>query len=158
MRQQIVSTNQLKVFQAVCLIPSVLIIGFFFYMLVLRFKIFYLGQVGLYAYLFYRLYYNRILRLKTIDYDDENIFVVEKGQEIVIPFVDIKEIKLRSLIGTHSIELYRDLGFGEEFYFKSSLWYPLNFKKVDDAVYQLQSKIRRAKQNYTPENYRSLGS
>lgn len=158
MRQQIISTKQLKLFQMVCLIPWVVILGFFLYMLFIEFKIFYIGQIGLYGYLFYRLYYERIMRLKTIDFDSANLYIIENGQEVIIPYNEIKEIKLRSLIGTHSINLYHDKGFGKEFYFKSSLWYPLNFKKVDEVVFQLQSNIEQAKQQYQPDNFNALGS
>lgn len=158
MRQQIISTNQLKVFQAVCLIPWMGVLGFFIFMIATGFKIFYLTQIALYGYLFYRLYFQRILRLKTIDFDNESMFIRNNNQEIIIPFVDIKEVKLRSLIGTHSVQLYRDMGFGQEFYFKSSLWYPLNFKKVDEIVYQLQARIENAKQNHRQDNFNALGS
>ncbi len=158
MRQQIISTNQLKLFQVVCLIPWLIILGFFAFMAVTDFKIYFISQIAVYAYLFYLLYFQRILRLKSIGFDSDNFYIIEKGQEIIIPFIEVKEIKLRSLIGTHSINLYRDNGFGKELYFKSSLWYPLNFKKVDEVVYQLKSKIEETKRNYRPDNINSLGS
>ncbi|MTI22875.1 hypothetical protein E1176_17720 [Fulvivirga sp. RKSG066] len=107
---------------------------------------------------FYVLYIKRTLKLKSVAADQENLYIIEKGQEVVIPFVEIKEVKLKTAIGTHSVQLYRDLGFGKEFLFKSSLWYPFNFKKVDDQVYELQRAIERAKREYQPNNYRALGS
>lgn len=108
---------------------------------------------------FYIFYIKRTAKLKNISYDSENIYVFKEGQEVVIPFYEIKDIELKSLLGSHLIKFYNDLGLGDEIYFKSSLWYPFNFKKVDDQVYQLQLLIDKSKQQYHPDHHiKSLGS
>lgn len=94
---------------------------------------------------FYALYIKRTLQLKSIAYDDENIYVLENTQEVIIPFTNIREIKLQSVTGVHTIFLYRNFGLSKEIWFKSSLWYPFNFKKVDNEVYRLQQKIEEVK-------------
>ena len=96
---------------------------------------------------FYFFYIKKTLKLQNIAYDHGNIYIVKGNQEIIIPFLEVKDIRLENVTGVHSILLYRDLGLGEKIYFKSSLWYPFNFKKVDEEVYQLQLKIDKAKQN-----------
>lgn len=96
--------------------------------------------------------------MKSVAHDEQNLYLKENGQEVIIPFMEVKEIKLKSATGTHSIRLFRDLGFGKEFYFKSSPWYPFNFKKVDDQVYELQKKIDYAKAHFQEQNVNALGS
>ncbi|MEM1405182.1 MAG: hypothetical protein AAGG59_00295 [Bacteroidota bacterium] len=94
---------------------------------------------------FYFSYIKRTLKLRSIEYDDENIYVVQNGQDFVIPFSTIKEVKLASVTGLHVISLYRNAGLGKEIGFKSSLWYPFNFKKIDEEVYKLQRKIDQSR-------------
>lgn len=85
-----------------------------------------------------------------MEYDDYNLYFVEKGQEAQIPFYEVKHIKLRNALGVHSVSFYSDFGFGMEVLFKSSLWYPFNFNKVDDQVYELRKRIDLAKRQAAP--------
>jgi len=108
---------------------------------------------------FYILFLKRTSKLKNISYDHENIYVFKGDQEIIIPFNEIKNIELKSLLGTHCIKFYHDLGLGKEIYFKSSLWYPLNFKKVDEQVYKLQLRIDNDKRKgQSQPSTKSLGT
>jgi len=161
LKQQIISTKRLRLYQWIVIITSALISIAFLYFGYLRYlnqeyfgAIFYSFE-GVFLFIFF---YLRATRLHSIEYDEQHIYVVQKGQELIIPFTDIKDIKLTGLTGVHSIYLYEDLGFDKEIMFKSSLWYPFNYKKVDDQVYELQKRIDQAKREYKPDNYHALGS
>lgn len=161
MKQHIISTKRLRLYKAVVYLLSILVAFAFFYFSFHRYlKEEYFGAVfyaleGLFLFIFF---YLRTSKLQSIAYDQENLYVQQKNQELIIPFTEIKKIKLTSLTGVHNIYLYSDLGLGKEILFKSSLWYPFNYNKVDDQVYELQKLIDNAKATYKPENFNALGS
>ncbi len=157
-QERVISTKRLRVYQGVIAIPWILIFVVFGWAIFQRFELFGIYNLGIYGFIFYKFYVKRTLKLKSIAYDKENLYVFNKGHEIIIPFYEVKDVKLRSLLGVHSVNLYRDFGFGKEIYFKSSLWYPFNFKRVDNEVFKLQDLIESAKRNYTPDSDYALGS
>lgn len=112
-------------------------------------KGFVLFNIAYYSFFFYKIFWLRTAKLKNIEYDDHFLYLVEQGQEIQLPYTEVRDIELKSLTGVHVIQLYRDFGFGKEIYFKSSLWYPFNFKRIDQEVYNLRRKIEFSK--YMPE-------
>jgi hypothetical protein len=79
-----------------------------------------------------------------VEFDDEFLYVILKGQDIVIPLENIKEVDIKSLGGVYEVELFTAEQLGKKFYFKPSLLYPFNFKKKDALVNVLRSNINRA--------------
>lgn len=160
MKQQIISTQKLKIYQLISLLLWLGLLGIFL-TIIFQSKgdqLINYYWIGYWGFGFYALFLKRTLRLRSVAFDKENLYLIEKGQEVIVPLVDIKYIKLRTALGTHSVHLFQDIGYGEVFYFKSSLWYPFNFKKVDDQVYELQKLIDKAKRNYQPHQPNALGS
>ncbi|MEM7109512.1 MAG: hypothetical protein AAF519_14900 [Bacteroidota bacterium] len=148
MRSKILSTGRLKTYKSIILMIWIGFLSVIIFVIFMKIEdpsfleyywLVYWGG------LFVVIYVKRTLKLQNIEYDEKHIYVVKKDHEILVPFLDIKEIKLQSLTGVHTIFLYRDAGFGKEIWFKSSLWYPFNFKKVDDEVYKLQLMIEKVK-------------
>lgn len=160
MRTKILSTGRLNVYKIVNLIIWLLFLA------VIIFNLLGTEDPSLIEYywfiywgvLFVLSYVRRTLKLRNIEYDDDNIYIVDKAQEVVIPFISVKKIKLQSLDGVHSIFLSEHLGLGKEIWFKSSLWYPFNFKKVDEEVYRLQLKIEKVKSKHYENPITSLPS
>lgn len=52
---------------------------------------------------------------------------------------------LLNVVGTHKILLKRGSELGKEIYFKSTLWYPFNYAKVDKLMHDLRHRIKNAK-------------
>lgn len=87
---------------------------------------------------------HKIWRLKSLSYNSESIFVKMDEYEEQIPFYDIVEIQLKDALGIHMIKLNSRYG-NRKIYFKSSMWYPFNFKEVDEEIYKLNNLINKAK-------------
>lgn len=64
-----------------------------------------------------------------VEFDHEFLYVIQKGQDILIPLENIKEVDIKTLGGVYEVELFRAEQLGKKFYFKPSLLYPFNFKK-----------------------------
>jgi len=79
-----------------------------------------------------------------VEFDDEFLYVIQKGQDILIPLENIKEVDIKSLGGVYEVELFNAEQLGKKFYFKPSLLYPFNFKKKDTLVNVLRSNINKA--------------
>ncbi len=79
-----------------------------------------------------------------VEFDDEFLYVLQKGQDILIPLENIKEVDIKSLGGVYEVELFNPEQLGKKFYFKPSLLYPFNFKKKDALVDILRSNINKA--------------
>lgn len=80
-----------------------------------------------------------------VEFDDEFLYVLRKGQDLLIPLENIKDIEMKSLGGLWRIDLFYADVIGDHFYFKPSLLYPLNFKSKDALVNLLWKKIEAAK-------------
>lgn len=85
-----------------------------------------------------------------VEFDDQFLFVILKGQDILIPLENIKEIEIKTLGGVYEVELFTAEQLGKKFYFKPSLLYPFNFKKKDALVNVLRKNIEQAKKKRQP--------
>lgn len=81
-----------------------------------------------------------------VEFDDEYLYVIQKGQDILIPLENIKEVDIKTLGGVYEVELYQAEQLGLRFYFKPSLLYPFNYKKKDELVNVLRRNMNRAQQ------------
>jgi hypothetical protein len=99
-----------------------------------------------------------ISNLKSISYDDSSVYYQKDDFEVQIPFEDIKDIEIKTLTGIYVINLYRPAQDGDKIWFKTSMKYPLNFKKKDAEVNILRDKIDRYKRSLPEKNYRQLSS
>lgn len=81
-----------------------------------------------------------------VEFDDDFLYVILKGQDIIIPLENIKEVDIKTLGGVYEVELFQAEQLGKKFYFKPSLFYPFNFKKKDALVNVLRRNINRAYQ------------
>ncbi|MBX2894177.1 MAG: hypothetical protein KF763_01950 [Cyclobacteriaceae bacterium] len=81
-----------------------------------------------------------------VEFDDEFLYVIQKGQDILIPLENIKDVDIKTLGGVYEVELFQAEQLGKKFYFKPSLLYPFNFKKKDELVNVLRRNINRAYQ------------
>ena len=93
-----------------------------------------------------------------VEFDDEFLYVILKGQDMVIPLENIKEVDIKSLGGVYEVELFTAEQLGKKFYFKPSLLYPFNFKKKDALVNVLRSNINRAFKKRYPIQTNALHS
>lgn len=89
-----------------------------------------------------------ISKLKEVSYDDDHLYVKEGDYEIQIPFHQIKDIEIISMDGLYKFKLYHNDQFGDEVICKPSIWYPLNYKKIDKELNRIRSMVRKAHMNY----------
>lgn len=99
-----------------------------------------------------------IVKIKNISYDDSSVFYDKNGFEVQIPFEDIKDIEIKTISGIYTINLYTPSQDGKSIMFKTSLWYPLNFKKQDEKVNELRDRIDRYKRTLPEKNFSGLPS
>jgi hypothetical protein len=85
------------------------------------------------------------LKVYRVEFDDEFLYVLSRGQDLLIPLENIKDIEMKSLGGVWRVELFYADVMGDHFYFKPSLLYPLNYKSKDALVNLLWKKIEIAK-------------
>lgn len=90
-------------------------------------------------------------QIKEVAYDKENLYVKEGDYEIQIPFYEVKDIEILSLDGLYKFKLYHHDQFGDEVICKPSIWYPLNYKKVDAELNRIRSLVRKAHREYVPK-------
>lgn len=79
------------------------------------------------------------------EFDDEFMYVTQKGHDLVIPLENIKGVNLISVGGVYRVDLYAIELFGDKFYFKPSLLYPFNHKKKEAVINILWANIEKAK-------------
>lgn len=106
----------------------------------------YLGivQSGVYFYGLYILV--RMTRnLQHASFDDDFLYVHSASPELIIPLENIESVEIETLGGTYKVNLYSAEQLGKEFYFKTSLLYPLNYKSKDAMVNLLRRNIDKAK-------------
>lgn len=82
-----------------------------------------------------------IIKIKNVSYDDSSVYYDRKGYEVQIPFEDIKSIEIKTISGIYKIILFDPTQDGSVIMFKTSLWYPFNFRKQDDKVNELRKII-----------------
>ena len=101
----------------------------------------------------------KLLRsLKNISYDESSIYYERDGYEVQIPFEVVKNIEIKTLTGIYTINLYGKGQDGDKISFRTSMWYPLNFKKKDEKVNELRDKIDRYKRTLPEKNFAGLSS
>lgn len=83
-------------------------------------------------------------KVHRVEFDDEFLYVIQKGQDILIPLENIKEVDIKSVGGVYEVELFNAEQLGKTFYFKPSLLYPFNYKKKDALVNILRNNINKA--------------
>lgn len=106
--------------------------------------VFALAQSAIYIWLFFKLL-KGVAKLCRVEFDDEYIYVLKKRQDIIIPLENIESVEIATLGGLYKVNLYYADQLGKEFYFKQSLWYPLNYKRCDALVNVLRRNIDAAK-------------
>lgn len=98
------------------------------------------GYFSFFVYLWIRMNRN----VHQVEFDDEFLYVIQKGRDILIPLENVKEVDIKSLGGVYEVELFNAEQLGKKFYFKPSLLYPFNFKKKDALVNVLRNNINKA--------------
>lgn len=161
MRTTIVSTSKLKTYQTVVLSVILLVtlfVAVYVMISVIKFEKYYpLFTLPAYIILAYKAI-PAVSKIRSVSYDDGSIYYVKKDYEVQIPFDDIKSIDIKSLDGVYEIMLYTPTQIGDRVYFKTSLWYPFNFKKQDEKVNELRHKIDRYKRTLPEKNFTGLSS
>jgi hypothetical protein len=161
MRTAIVSTTKLsnyKTFVFVidgCFLLSLIWIGFYMNSNGENF-ISILSLVSIY--LPFHIYYPMFLNLKNVSYDDSSIYYNKKGYEKQVPFEEIKSIELKSVTGIYGIYLITPTHGRNELFFKTSLWYPLNFQKKDASVNELRDRIDKYQRALPGKIFKGLPS
>lgn len=102
---------------------------------------------AIFLYQFYSLY----IGIKPVEFDDEFLYVFEKGYEVVVPLKNIKRIDIINLGGIYKVTLFDPIQSGYKILFKPSFIYPLDFLKQDKKVNILRGYIRTART--TPDKY-----
>ncbi len=161
MRTTIVSTNKLKNYRIIVFfidgIFLISIIPLVFYMYATGEHII-SSTIPFIIYLQFHIYYGLFLKLNNVSYDDGSIYYNKNGYEVQVPFKDIASVEIRSLTGIYGIKLFNLSQGNKEILFKTSLWYPFNFKKQDEKVNELRDKIDRYKRTLPEENFAALPS
>lgn len=114
-------------------------------------------QAGLYGYFFWMLV-RMTQKLQRVSFDREFLYVQRPAQELLIPLANIKAVEIATLGGVYKVTLFSPEQLGEEFFFKPSILYPLNFQKKDALVNQLRTAIEHAKREERPLPKNALAS
>jgi hypothetical protein len=104
------------------------------------------GGVVFYGYLFYRLF-RMSSKIEHVEFDDEFLYVIRRKNDILIPLENIRSVEIKTLGGVYRVDLHFEDVMGSYFYFKPSLWYPLNHRKKDALVDVLRHRIDSAKRS-----------
>lgn len=99
-----------------------------------------------------------IVKIKNVSYDQSSLYYDKKGFEVQVPFEDIKDIEIKTISGIYKINLFEPSQDGSIIMFKTSLWYPFNFKKKDEKVNELRDRIDRYKRTLPEKNLAGLPS
>lgn len=109
-----------------------------------RMIVFAIGQSAIYIWLLIKLL-KGVAKLHRVEFDNDYIYVLKKKQDLIIPLEHVESVEIASLGGLYKVNLYHADQVGKEFFFKQSLWYPLNYKRCDDLVNVLRRNIDVAK-------------
>ncbi|UII28598.1 hypothetical protein LVD15_09285 [Fulvivirga maritima] len=94
---------------------------------------------------FYKIFVLRTARLKSIRFNNHFLYIEERNCPIKLPLTEVRNVELRNFTGVHVIHLDRDFGFGKEIYFKTSLFYPFNYKRVNRDLYLFKKMVHNSK-------------
>jgi len=161
MKTTVISTSKIKTYKFILIAITVGIL-LFWSVFIIRVLMtgenyFMIANFAVYGFLVYKVI-THINKIKSISFDDSSIYYIKDDYEVQVPFEDIKDIEIKSLDGLYEIKFYSPTQDGERIFFKSSLWYPLNFKKQDDLVNVLRDKIDRYKRTLPEQHYQQLSS
>jgi hypothetical protein len=101
-------------------------------------------MAGGYVYFFFRLM-KMTTKLHRLEFDQNFLYVLLKSQDIVIPLENIESVEISTIGGVYKVNLYNAEQLGDHFYFKLSLFYPLNYQSKDALVNVLRKNIELAK-------------
>ena len=99
---------------------------------------------GFFIYFFYRLM-KITSKLYRIEFDNDFLYVLLKNQDMVIPLENIESVEISTIGGVYKVNLFHPEQLGDHFYFKMSLFYPLNYQSKDELVNVLRKNIDLAK-------------
>lgn len=154
MKTELVSTKHLQKYKrtvyTVIVLSSLLILGFSIAGISSGHYLALPGQLVLLFVIVTRVEFVR--KLKTVSYDDANLYYEVNGYEEQIPFEAVKDITLQSINGIYKIELRSPAQAGPAIFFKPSIWYPINFSRGDEKVNALRRAIRNRKQQLPPQS------
>lgn len=84
-------------------------------------------------------------KLYRIEFDNEFLYILLKQQDMVIPLENVESVEISTVGGVYKVNLYHAEQLGDNFYFKLSLLYPLNYQSKDALVNELRKNIDYAK-------------
>ena len=158
MRTTIVSTSKIKTYKIIALTIvsaiTLLVAGGALYRLIGFGEYYLFFSVPIYLMLAYQAI-PAIVKIKNVSYDESSVYYDKKGFEVQIPFEDIRDIEIKTISGIYKINLYSPSQDGSSIMFKTSLWYPFNFKKQDEKVNELRDKIDRYKRQISQDKTNS---
>lgn len=162
MKTTIVSTLKLKTFKTLSIsilagLITVLGITSFFQLINHNGIVGPIGTMLLWTFVLYRLI-QVIIKLKSVSYDQSSVYYEKNGIEVQTPFEDIRNIEIKTLSGIYTINLFTKSQDGDKIHFKTSMWYPLNFKKQDEKVNELRDKIDDYKRKFSTQQGEQLAS
>lgn len=88
-------------------------------------------------------FFKDLNRVRYVEYDDSNLYVWHNDYQIQIPFEEIKEVNI--VTGGFEFRLFKKTQIGIEVLCLPSLWYPLNYKKVDAEMNRVREMIAKRK-------------
>jgi hypothetical protein len=161
MRTTIISTSKIKTYKIIALLIisaiTLFVIGAAFYRLVGFNEYTFLMIVPVYVILAYKTI-PAIIKIKNVSYDDSSVYYDRKGFEVQIPFEDIQDIELKTISGIYKIKLFDPSQDGSFIMFKTSLWYPFNFRRQDEKVNELRNNIDKYKKTLPEKHFAGLPS
>jgi hypothetical protein len=161
MRTTVISTSKLKTYKIILIsiMSAILLLftAFFIRALITMGDFYVMLNFPVYGFLMYKLV-KHINKIKSISFDEGSIYYIKDDYEVQVPFEEIKDIEIKTVDGLYEIKFYHPTQDGERIFFKTSLWYPLNFKKQDELVNVLRDKIDRYKRTLPEKNFIGLSS
>lgn len=161
MKITIVSTSKIKTYKIITLsiigMIAVSVLVFTVYTVIVQRMYYQLLNIPLYIVLVYKAV-PAILKIKNVSYDDSSVYYDRKGYEVQIPFEDIKSVEIKTISGIYKINLFDPTQDGSVILFKTSLWYPFNFRRQDEKVNVLRDNIDTYKRKIQERNMTELPS
>lgn len=152
MKESLLSTRQNLLFKIVSFLPWLALFTFTIHTWWIEGFLEALPLLGFLVFFPYKVFIKIVFKIQSISFDKEYLYINNSEQDVLIPLYQINSVELKTLTGIHKIKLASQYSPNDIIYFKSSMWYPLNFKKVDNRMVRLRKNITIAKQT-GEENY-----
>lgn len=110
-----------------------------------------------YCYIFYRLMIVTS-KLYQVEFDQDFLYVIQRNQDMIIPLENIESVEIATLGGVYKVNLFHGEQLGNHFYFKLSLFYPLNASSKDELVNVLRRYIVKARSKPSEQFHNALHS